>query len=103
MPSVEGAGDDAARALKLKQEQDAVIQATGVARAKFGDEASMHIAGQLYARKVEAPKKRAKATGVAPAAGGKELIQLTLEELNAWIESILKPAEGREDEETKKL
>ncbi len=103
MPSVEGDGDDAARALKLKQEQDAVIQATLAAKANFGDGASMHIAGQLYARKVEALKERARATGIAPAAGGRELIQLTPEELNEWVESTLKPAEGKEEEETKEL
>ncbi len=103
LPSVEGAGDDAARALRLKQEQDAVIQATMAAKANFGDEASMHIVGQLNARKVEALKERTKATGVAPAMGGRELIQLTPEELNVWIEGTLKPAEGKEDEATKEL
>ncbi len=103
MPSVESAGDDAARALRLKQEQDAVIQATVAARASFGDEASMHIAGQLYAQKVEALKGRARATGIAPTVAGRELIQLSPEELNEWVEKTLMPAEGKEEEETKEL
>ncbi len=102
-PTVEGDGDDAARALQLKREQDAIIQATLAARANFGDEATMHIAGQIYAQKVAALEARAKAAGIVPAAGGRELIQLTPEELNTWVESALKPAEGKEEEEAKEL
>ncbi len=98
-----GGGDDAARAIQLKREQDAIIQATLAARASFGDEATMHIAGQLYAQKVAALVARAKAAGVDPTAEGRELIQLTPEELNKWVECALKPAEGKEEEEAKEL
>ncbi len=47
--SVEACGDDAARAAKLQKEQQAAIEAAQAANATFGDETSMHIAGQLYA------------------------------------------------------
>ncbi len=100
--SVEGGGDDAARAAKLKQEQDAAIQAAQAANARFGDDASIQIAGQLYAHKVELVRERAVAAGVEPMAGGKQLLQLTPEELNAWIAQVLTPAEA-EKEEAKQL
>ncbi len=100
--SVEGGGDDAARAAKLHQEQETAIKAAQAAQAKFGDNVSMQIAGQLYAHKVELVKGRAVAAGVEPSAGGKQLLQLTPEELNTWVTQVLAPAEA-EKEEAKQL
>ncbi len=97
LPHVETAGDDAARALRLRQEQEALVQATVAANASFGDNAAMQIAGQLYAQKVEALRERAKTAGVATVVGGREILQLTLEELNTWIDGVLKPAECKDD------
>ncbi len=97
LPHVESAGDDAARALRLKHEQDALVQATVAARASFGDNTAMQIAGQLYAQKVEALRERAKAAGVDTAVEGREILQLTPEELNMWIDGTLKPAECKGD------
>ncbi len=100
--SVEADGDDAARAAELKLEQDAAIAAAQKANATFGDEASMQIAGQLYARKVQQVVDRAKAAGVAPASDGKALIELTPHDLNEWVRSVLAPLEA-EAAETKEL
>ncbi len=99
---MESGGDDAIRAAKLKQEQDAAMEAAREAKATFGDEASMHIAGQLYAHKAQLVVERAKAVGIEPTSGGKSLIELTPHEFNAWIQHTLAPAEG-EAAETKEL
>jgi cell division septation protein DedD len=103
LPAVEDDADDVARALRLQREQEAVIQATVAANASCGDAASLHIAGQLYACKVDALKERAKVAGIAPTAEGKELIQLTPEELNAWVAATLKPAEDKQGKEDKEV
>ncbi len=100
--SVEGSGDDAARAAKLMHEQETAIRAAQSAHAKFGDDVSMQIAGQLYAHKVELVRGRAVAAGVEPSTGGRQLLQLTPEELNAWVAQVLAPAEA-EKEEAKQL
>ncbi len=94
LPHVESTSDDAARAIRLRQEQDALVQATVAARASFGDNAAMQIAGQLYAQKVEALRERAKTAGAATVVGGREILQLAPEELNAWVDGMLKPAEA---------
>ncbi len=91
--SVESACDDAARALALKGEQEAAIQAAQAANACFGDEVSMQIAGQLYARKVHKAQERAAAVGVDPTVGGMPLIQLPPDAFNKWVQEILTPAE----------
>ncbi len=93
MVSVEGGGDDAARAAKLRQEQEAAIEAARQAGATFGDEASAHIAGQLYAHKVQLVVERAKAAGVEPTSEGKSLIELAPHEFNAWVQHTLAPAD----------
>ncbi len=95
LPAVESTGDDAARALKLHQEQQVAIEAAKAAQATFGDQTSMQIAGQLYAHKVHLIKARAAAAGVAPMADGRELLRLTPEELNTWVEKVLVQAENQ--------
>ncbi len=92
--SVEAAGDDNARAAKLKQEQDAAIAAAREAGATFGDDVSVQIAGQLYAHKVQIVADRAKAAGVEPSRDGKPLIGLAPQELNEWVQAVLAPAEA---------
>ncbi len=92
--SVEGNGDDAARALRLQREQEIAIQAAQAAQATFGDSTSMQIAGQLYAQKVEQVRSRAKAVSIEPVANAKQLIELSPEELNMWIRDVLAPAEA---------
>ncbi len=92
--SVEAAGDDRARAAKLKEEQDAAIAAAREAGASFGDEASVQIAGQLYAHKVQLIVDRAKAAGVEPSCEGRPLIGLAPQELNKWVQAMLDPAEA---------
>ncbi len=105
LASVEAEGDDAARALRLKEEQDAAIAAAKAANASFGDEVSMQIAGQLYARKVDLVRQRAMAIGVEPAVDGSPLISLAPDRLNAWVKDVLAPAEAahRQKEEDKEL
>jgi hypothetical protein len=100
--AVECRGDDAARALKLQQEQEAAIAAARSANATFGDDTSVQIAAQLYAHKVEMVRARAKSIGVEPSCGGKQLIELSPEELNSWVRGTLAPAEA-EAAETKEL
>ncbi len=104
LPAVEGNGDDAGRALKLHQEQEAAIEAAKAANATFGDQTSMQIAGQLYAHKVDLIKARAVAAGITPLADGRELLQLTPAELNAWVEGVLTRAEkqGEQDDQEEK-
>ncbi len=92
--SVDAAGDDAARAAKLKQEQDAAIAAAREVGATFGDDASVQIAGQLYAHKVQLLAERAKAAGIEPSCDGKPLIGLSPHDLNKWVQGVLAPAEA---------
>ncbi len=91
--SVESGADDATRARKLLEEQQAAMQAAIAAKATFGDEASMHIAGQLYAHKVELARQRAVAAGISPCVDGTPLIQLSPESFNEWVTNVLGPAE----------
>ncbi len=91
--SVESGADDATRARKLLEEQQAAMQAAIAAKATFGDEASMQIAGQLYAHKVELARQRAEAAGVPPFVDGKPLLQLSPESFNEWTANVLRPAE----------
>ncbi len=100
--SVESACDDAARALKLRGEQETAIQAAQAANAKFGDETSMQIAGQLYAHKVQLAQDRAAAVGVEPTCNGVPLIQLPPEAFNDWIQRVLAPAERAKKEADEK-
>ncbi len=104
LPAVEGNGDDAGRALKLHQEQEAATEAAKAANATFGDQTSMQIAGQLYAHKVDLIKARAVAAGITPLADGRELLQLAPAELNAWVEGVLTRAEkqGEQDDQEEK-
>ncbi len=91
--AVEAAGDDAARAAKLHQEQTAAIELARAANAKFGDGASVQIAAQLYAHKVELAKARAVAIGLDTTVGERQLIELSPEQFNAWVLDKLSPAE----------
>ncbi len=100
--AVECRGDDAARALKLQQEQEAAIAAARGANATFGDDVSVQIAAQLDAHKVEMVRAGAKAIGVEPICEGKQLIELSPDELNSWVRSTLAPAEA-EAAEAKEL
>ncbi len=96
--SVETSCDDAARAAKLHKEQQAAIDAAREANATFGDETSMHIAGQLYAHKVELVRARAQAIGIVPTCEGKQLIELQPDDLNRWVREVLAPAESKKKE-----
>ncbi len=91
--SVESGADDASRARKLLEEQQAAMQAAIAAKATFGDEASMHIAGQLYAHKVELARQRAEAAGISTCVDGMPLLQLSPERFSEWAANVLKPAE----------
>ncbi len=97
--SVEASGDDAARAAKLQQEQQAAVEAAKEANATFGDEKSMLIAGQLYAHKVELVRARAQAVGIPPSSEGKQLIELQPDDLNRWVREVLAPAEKKKEKE----
>ncbi len=96
--SVETSCDDAARAAKLHKEQQAAIDAAREANATFGDETSMHIAGQLYAHKVELVRARAQAIGIVPTCEGRQLIELQPDDLNRWVREVLAPAESKKKE-----
>ncbi len=100
--AVECRGDDAARALMLQREQETAIAAARSANATFGDDVSVQIAAQLYAHKVEMVRTRAKAIGVEPTCGGRQLIELSPDELNSWVRTTLAPAEA-EAAEAKEL
>ncbi len=101
--AVEGTGDDAARALRLQQEQNAAIQAAQSANATFGDAKSVQIAAQIYAQKVEQARGRAQSAGISPTCNGRQLIELSPDELNAWIRDVLTPAENTAAREDKEL
>jgi hypothetical protein len=100
--SVEGSADDLLRAQKLQEEQRIAIQAAQEAQARFGDETSMHIAGQLYAHKISLAADRARAIGVSTMVDGKQLIELAPEAFSAWVQNVLNPAEA-EAKEAKEL
>jgi hypothetical protein len=91
--AVDVAGDDYRRALKLREEQAIAAAAAIECQAVFGDERSRQIAGQLFEHKVGLIKSRAAELGLAPTAGGRQLIELSPEELAAWIRENLEPAE----------
>ncbi len=91
--SVEVQGDDYRRALKLREEQAIAAAAAIEGQAVFGDERSRQIAGQLYEHKVSLLKARATELGLAPTSGGRQLIELTPEELAEWMRRVLEPAE----------
>ncbi len=91
------------RALKLKSEQDAAIQAAREANAQFGDSTSMHIAAQVYAHKVDQARARAKAVGIEPVSEGRQLIELPPDAFNKWVNEVLVPAECRKGDEDKDL
>ncbi len=93
LQSVDMQGDDYKRALKLREEQAIAAAAAIECRAVFGDERSRQIAGQLYEHKVGLISSRAAELGLAPVAGGKQLIELSPEELAVWIRDVLEPAE----------
>ncbi len=101
--SVESAGDDAMRALKLRSEQEAAIRAAKEANAQFGDSTSMHIAAQVYAHKVEQARARARAVGIDPVAEGRQLIELPPDAFNKWVNEVLVPAECKKGSEEKEL
>ncbi len=101
--SVEAEGDDYRRALKLREEQAIAAAAAIESQAVFGDEKSRQIAGQLYEHKVGLLRARAAELGLAPTSGGRQLIELTPEELAEWMRRVLEPAErtarsGKEDD-----
>ncbi len=91
--SVEVEGDDYRRALKLREEQAIAAAAAIESQAVFGDEKSRQIAGQLYEHKVGLLCTRAAGLGLAPTSGGRQLIELTPEELAEWMRRVLEPAE----------
>ncbi len=91
--AVESIADDAARAAKLQEEQNAAIEMAKAANATFGDSTSVHIAAQVYAHKVELARARAVAVGVATVVAGRPLLELSPEEFNAWVKDTLTPAE----------
>jgi hypothetical protein len=97
--SVETEGDDHRRAIKLREEQAIAAAAAIECNAIFGDERSRQIAGQLYEHKVGLVESRAIALGVQPTAGGKQLLELSPEELADWIRTTLEPAERAAKEE----
>ncbi len=93
LQSVDTAGDDVKRALKLREEQAIAAAAAIECQAVFGDERSRQIAGQLFEHKVGLIKCRAAELGLDPTAGGRQLIELSPEELAEWIRDTLEPAE----------
>ncbi len=97
--SVEAEGDDYKRALKLREEQAIAAAAAIECNAIFGDERSRQIAGQLYEHKVGLVESRAIALGVQPTAGGRQLLELSPEELAEWIRTTLEPAERASKED----
>ncbi len=107
LPPTEGpvgeGGDDLARARRLHEEQLAAMEAARRANAEFGDDQSRQIVGQLYARKVEQVRARAQAVGLRAMAGGKQLIELAPQDLTAWVEEHLEPAEATFAAEAKEL
>ncbi len=86
--------DDGQRAERLRQEQAIAMAAAQEANAVFGDEKSRQIAGQLYAHQVDMAKQRAEKVGVPVVIGGKQLIELSPEELGEWVRNALEPAEA---------
>ncbi len=74
------------------------MQAARGANAVFGDETSVQIAAQLYAHKVELLRGRAQTVGVGSIYEGKQLIELSPEELNVWVRDVLAPAESEAKE-----
>ncbi len=91
--SVETGGDDYRRAIKLREEQAIAAAAAIQCNAIFGDDRSRQIAGQLYEHKVGLVESRAIALGVQPTSGGRQLLELSPEELAEWIRTTLEPAE----------
>ncbi len=87
-------GDDSQRAERLRQEQAAAVAAAQEANAVFGDEKSRQIAGQLYAQKVDAARRRAEKVGLPTVVDGKGLIELSPEQFGDWIRAKLEPAEA---------
>ncbi len=101
LQSVETEGDDHRRALKLREEQAIAAAAAIECNAVFGDERSRQIAGQLYEHKVNLIETRAIALGIQPTSEGRQLLELSPEELADWIRATLEPAEraAKEDKE----
>ncbi len=93
LQSVDVAGDDHKRALKLMEEQAIAAAAAIECQAVFGDERSRQIAGQLYEHKVGLLRNRAAELGIPAASSGRQLIELSPEELSEWIRKVLEPAE----------
>ncbi len=93
LQSVEVEGDDFKRALKLREEQAIAAVAAIECQAVFGDERSRQIAGQLYEHKVGLLKNRSAELGIPAASSGRQLIELSPEELSEWIRKALEPAE----------
>ncbi len=77
LQSVEVAGDDHRRALKLMEEQAIAAAAAIECQAVFGDERSRQIAGQLYEHKVGLLNNRAAELGIPATSGGRKLIALS--------------------------
>ncbi len=100
---VDTVGDDYRRALKLREEQAIAAAAAIECQAVFGDERSRQIAAQLFEHKVGLIKGRAGELGLPTTSNGKQLSELSPEELTEWIRKVLEPAElaaksGREED-----
>ncbi len=84
---------DARRARELHQQQSVVAAAQAESYAAgtggFGSDAALSLAAQRYVQEVQDAQRRARAKGIDPRADGKDLIQLTPMELQAWVEAHL--------------
>ncbi len=80
---------DAKCALELHQQiqQAAAAQKESFEAGKggFGSDIALSLAAQKFVQEVQAAQAKAKARGIEPRAGGRDLIQLTPLELQAWV------------------
>ncbi len=84
---------DARRARELHQQQSlaaaAQMESYEAGMGGFGSDVALSLAAQKYVQEVQDAQRRAKAKGIEPRANGKDLIQLTPMELQAWVEANL--------------
>jgi hypothetical protein len=84
---------DARRARELHQQQSlaaaAQMESYEAGMGGFGSDVALSLAAQKYVQEVQHAQRRAKAKGIEPRANGKDLIQLTPMELQAWVEANL--------------
>ncbi len=88
---------DARRARELHQQQSAAAAAQAESYAAgmggFGSDTALSLAAQRYVQEVQDAQRRARAKGIEPSAGGRDLLQLTPMELQEWVEAHLGGAE----------